>query len=78
MEAQIMAEAREVTRKNVPWDTFLSTYLCDFGINAAQPKPTVKSVKKIGQGSWEKEQFWGRLRQTLSDKVRLISLLILC
>jgi hypothetical protein len=69
MEAQIAAEAREVTRKNIPWDTFHSTYLFGFGIKA-QPKPTVKSVKNIGKGSWGRKLFWDRLRQTLSNKVR--------
>ena len=82
MEAQITAEARGVTRKNIPWDTFHSTYLCDFSIKA-QLKLTVKSVKKIGQGNWEEKLFWDRLRQTFSDEVRcsgcaFIYLSVLC
>ena len=69
MEAQIAAEARGATRKNIPWDTFRSTYLCDFSVKA-QPKLTVNSVKKIGEGDWVEQQFWDRLRQSLSDEVR--------
>src|SRR6202034_195788 len=42
METQIAAEARGVTRKNIPWDTFHSTYLCDFSI---------KAQSKLTQGS---------------------------
>src|ERR1700730_12172673 len=43
MEAQITAEARGVTRKNVPLETFDSTYLCGFSTKA-RPNLTVKSV----------------------------------
>jgi hypothetical protein len=71
MEAQIAAEARGVTRKNIPWDTFRSTYLCGFSIkDKDQPTPTAESMKKIGEGNWEEKQFWGRLHKTLSDEVR--------
>jgi hypothetical protein len=82
MEAQITAEARGVTRKNIPWDTFHSTYLRDFSIKA-QPKLTVESVKKLGQGNWEEKAFEARLSQTFSDKVRcsgcaFIHLSVLC
>ena len=79
MENQIAAEAREVTRKNIPWDKFCSTYLCDFSVKA-QPKLAVESVKKIGEGSWKKNPFWNRLRKVLSDEVRcaFICLLVLC
>jgi hypothetical protein len=76
MEAQITAEARGVTRKNIPWDTFHSTYLCDFSTKS-QPKLTVKSVKKIGEGSWEEKLFWDRLHQTLSDEVRCVAFICL-
>src|SRR5271155_1025233 len=68
MEIQLMAEARGVSRKKIPWDAFCSIYLRDF--SAAARLPTVKSVKKIGDGSWKKDLFWKRLRQSLSDKVR--------
>jgi hypothetical protein len=62
MEAQIAAEARGVTRKNIPWDTFRSIYLCDFSTEA-QSKLTVESVKKIGDDSWFEQPFWDRLRR---------------
>ena len=68
-EAQIAAEARGVTRKNTPWDTFRSTYLCDFNVEA-QSKLTVESVKEIGDGDWEEKLVWKRLRKVLSAKVR--------
>src|SRR4051812_41687954 len=68
MQDQIAAEARGVTRKNIPWDKFRSTYLCDF--SGAQPKLTVESVKKIGDGNWEEAVFEVRLREALSDEVR--------
>jgi hypothetical protein len=69
METQIAAEARGVTRKNIPWDKFRSTYLCDFSVKA-QSKLTANSVKKIGEGNWEEQLFWNRLRKALPDEVR--------
>jgi hypothetical protein len=77
MEDQIAAEARAVTRKNIPWDTFHSTYLCDFSIEA-QPKLTVESVKEIGNGNWLEHLFWDRLRQTLSAEVRCSGCAFIC
>jgi hypothetical protein len=53
MEIQIAAETR---RKNIPWDTFYSTYLCNFSVKA-QPKLAVNSVKNIGEGNWEEQLF---------------------
>jgi hypothetical protein len=69
MENQIAAEARGVTRKNIPWDKFCSTYLCDFSVKPP-PKLTVESMKKIGEGNWEEKSFWDRWRNVLSDEVR--------
>ena len=82
METQIAAEARGVTRKNIPLAIFRSAYLCGFSVKA-QPKLIVESVKKIGKGSWEEKLFWKRLRQTFSNKVRcswctFIYLSVLC
>jgi hypothetical protein len=79
METQIVAEARGVTRKNIPWDKFCWTYLCDFSVKA-QPK---LAVKKIGEGSWDEPLFWDRLCKVLSDKVScsgcaFIRLSVLC
>jgi hypothetical protein len=71
MQKQIATEARGVSRKNIPWDKFCSTYLCGFGVKA-QPKLAVKSIKKIGQGNWEGQLFWDRLRKSLSDEVRYL------
>jgi hypothetical protein len=68
METQIVAEARGVTRKSIPCDTFRSLYLGDFV--KAQSKLTVDSVKKIGEGDWDEALFWNRLRQSLSNEVR--------
>jgi len=48
MEDQIAAEARGVTRKNIPWDKFCSTYLHGFDVKA-QPMLAVESVK----GNWQ-------------------------
>ena len=69
MQKQIAAEARGVSRKNISWEKFCSIYLCDFSVKA-QPKLTVESVKKIGEGDWDEQLFWNRMRQVLSDKVR--------
>jgi hypothetical protein len=77
MENQIAAEAREVTRKNIPWDKFCSTYLCDFSVKA-QPKLAVESVKKIGKGNWEEKLFWNRLRKVLSHEVRCSRCTFIC
>lgn len=49
MEAQILAEARGVTRKNIPWDTFRSTYLSDFSAES-RLELDIDSVKEIGKG----------------------------
>ena len=68
MEKQITAEARGVTGKNIPWDKFYSTYLCDFSVKA-RPKLAVESMKKIGEGNWEEKPFWNRLHKVLSDEV---------
>jgi hypothetical protein len=81
METQIAGEACGVMRKNIPWDTFRSTYLCDFNVEA-QSKLAVESVKKIGDGNWEEKLFWKRLGEVLSAKVRsgcaFICLSVLC
>jgi hypothetical protein len=66
MESQIQAEARGVTRKNVPWNTFRSIYLRDFSVKA-QPKLT-ESVKKVGEGNWEESLFFERLSKSLSNE----------
>ena len=77
MEAQIAAEARGVTRKNIPWDTFRSIYLCDFNVEA-QSKLAVESVKNIGDGDWEEKLVWKRLRKVLSAKVRCSGCAFIC
>ena len=71
------AEARGVTRKNIPWDTFRSTYLWDFNVEA-QSKLAVESVKKIGDGDWEEKLVWKRLRKVLSAKVRCSGCAFIC
>jgi hypothetical protein len=78
MEKQIAAEARGVTGKNIPWDKFYSTCLCDFSVKA-RPKLAVESMKKIGEGNWEEKLFWNRLHKVLSDEVcAFICLSVLC
>ena len=77
MDDQIAAEARGVTRKNIPWDKFCSTYLRGFGVKA-QPMLTVESVKEIGDGNWEEKLFWGRLSEVLSDEVRCSGCASIC
>ncbi|KIX01406.1 uncharacterized protein Z518_09132 [Rhinocladiella mackenziei CBS 650.93] len=67
MKAEIAAEALGVMRENIPWDIFRSTYLSDFGAKPQQ-ELAVNSVRKVGKGNWEKQLFWGRLRQLLSDE----------
>ena len=69
MEAQIAAEARGVTRKKVPWDTFCSIYLWDLKEADAQPGLDIGSVQNIGNGNWEETKFFDRLRNTLHNKV---------
>jgi len=68
---KIAAEARGVTRKNIPWNTFSSIYLCNFNADV-RSKLAVDSVKEIGKGSWEEREFWNRLRKVLSSKVRCL------
>jgi len=50
MELKIAAEARGVTRKNIPWNTFSSIYLCNFSADV-RSKLAVDSAKEIGKGS---------------------------
>jgi hypothetical protein len=69
MELKIAAEARGVTRKNIPWNTFSSIYLCNFSADV-RSKLAVDSVKEIGKGSWEERELWNRLRKVLSSEVR--------
>lgn len=71
MEAQISAEARGVTRKNIPWDTFRSIYLSDFSAEN-RLMLDVDSVKEIGKGDWDEQLFWNRLCKVLSWKVRCL------
>src|SRR4051812_22173001 len=52
VELQIVAEARGSSRKDIPWDTFHSIYLCDFE-EQAQSMPTIESVQNLGHGNWE-------------------------
>jgi hypothetical protein len=68
MEVLIKAEARGVTRKNIPLDVFKSEYLWDFG-QISKSSLTVASVKKIGIGSWEESDFGKRLSRALPDSV---------
>ena len=79
MELQIAAEARGVTRKDIPLGIFHSIYLCDFSAEAG-PKLAVNSVMGIGEGDWEEGKFLNRLRNVLSRKVRYLecALSILC
>jgi hypothetical protein len=69
MEEQIAAEARGVTRKDIPWNKFCSTYLHGFVVKA-QPTLDIEFVKEIGIGDWEEKPFWARLRKVISDEVR--------
>ena len=68
MDRQISAEARGVTRKNIPWKQFRSIYLCNFSITT-RPKLTINSVKQIGQGDWEESVLWDRLSSVLHKEV---------
>jgi len=72
MEIQIAAEARGVTRKDIPCDTFRSIYLCNFKKAKALPNLTIKSVGKIGKGGWGEKEFGTRLCNVLSKKVRCL------
>ena len=69
MELQLAAEARGVTRKNVPWEKFRLIYLLNFSAEN-RPKLAIDSVKKIGVGNWKEGEFWKRLRKVLSSRVR--------
>jgi hypothetical protein len=69
MDTQIVAEARGVSRKKIPLETFRSIYLWDFQAQAL-PELNIDSVKNIGKGDWVESQLSGRLRQALSKKVR--------
>ena len=69
MEERIAAEARGVTRKNVPWAQFCSIYLRNFEKADVQSGLGIDSVRKLGGPDWEEGKFLDRLRHTLRDEV---------
>jgi hypothetical protein len=67
MELKIAAEARGVTRKDIPWNPFSSMYLYGFSAETGS-ELAVGSVKQIGKGRREEQKFWSRLYKILSSK----------
>ena len=68
MEARIVAESRGVTRKDVPWNEFRSTYLWSVKKIKGQPSLGVNSVRKLG-GDWEEKQFFNQFCNIFHGKV---------
>jgi hypothetical protein len=69
IELQILAEARGVTRKNIPCDVFYSTYLSHFERTDRRPKLDINTIGRVGEGDWEQKLFFRRLCQALPSKV---------
>jgi len=69
IEERIFAEARGVTRKNIPCGVFHSTYLSRFGKTDARPELDLNAIKGVGIGSWEQNSFLLRLRKAFPDEV---------
>jgi hypothetical protein len=69
IEQQILAEARGVTRKDIPCDVFHSTYLSHFEHPERRPKLDIDAIKRVGTGDWEQKSFFRRLCQALPSKV---------
>jgi hypothetical protein len=79
IEQQILAEARGVTRKNIPCDVFYSTYLSHFEQTDRRPKLDINAIKRVGTGDWEQKSVFQRLCQALPHKVgsgRFLDLLL--
>ena len=68
IEQQILAEARGVTRKNIPCDVFYSTYLSHFEHTDRRPKLNINALKRVGTDDWENKSFFRRLCQALPSK----------
>jgi hypothetical protein len=78
IEQQILAEARGVTRKDIPCDVFYSTYLSHFE-HTDTPKLDINAIKRVGTDDWEQKSFFRRLCQALPSKVcsgRFLDLLL--
>src|SRR4051794_6477778 len=69
IEQQILAEARGVTRKDIPYDVFHSTYLSHFEHPERRPKLDIDAIKRVGTGDWEQKSFFRRLCQALPSKI---------
>ncbi|KIX02134.1 uncharacterized protein Z518_08073 [Rhinocladiella mackenziei CBS 650.93] len=69
IEHRILAEARGITRKNIPYDTFRSTFLSRFKHKDKRPQLNIQDIKNVGVGKWEQNSFFQRLQQALPKKV---------
>ncbi|KIX02535.1 uncharacterized protein Z518_08476 [Rhinocladiella mackenziei CBS 650.93] len=69
IEIRILAEARGITRKNIPHDTFRSTFLGPFKHKDERPQLNIQDIKKIGIDNWEQTSFFQRLQKALPKKV---------
>ena len=69
IEQQILAQARGVTRKNIPCDAFRSIYLSCFGHTKGQPNLDSDAIQRVGRGDWEQNLFFKRLREALPNRV---------
>ncbi|KIX09839.1 uncharacterized protein Z518_00920 [Rhinocladiella mackenziei CBS 650.93] len=68
IEHRILAEARGITRKNIPYDTFRSTFLSRFKHKDKRPQLNIQDIKDIGTGEWEQNLFFQRMQKALPKK----------
>jgi len=69
MEERILAEARGITRKNIPYGEFRSTFLSRFKHKDDRPQLNIEAMKNVGIGNWEQKSFLRRLQNALPKKV---------
>ncbi|KIX08775.1 uncharacterized protein Z518_03432 [Rhinocladiella mackenziei CBS 650.93] len=69
IEHRILAEARGIARKNIPYDTFRSTFLSRFKHKDKRPQLNIQDIKDIGDGKWEQNSLFQRLQQALPKNV---------
>ncbi|KIW99755.1 uncharacterized protein Z518_10683 [Rhinocladiella mackenziei CBS 650.93] len=69
IEHRILTEARGNTRKNIPYDTFRSTFLSRFKHKNKRPQLNIQDIKNVGNDNWEQSSFFLRLQKALPKKV---------
>ncbi|KIX01031.1 uncharacterized protein Z518_10097 [Rhinocladiella mackenziei CBS 650.93] len=68
IDLETLVNARGITRKNIPYDIFRSTFLGPFKHKDERPRLKIKAIKNVGIGDWEQTSFFQRLQKALPKK----------